>query len=288
MFNFFHSLFVPHFRNNHRAKLLHNSGLFVLFVLLLFLSFAGNFAGKIKPEVLGISYSVSAQKLLFLTNKARKENNLLPLVLNEKLSQAAELKGEDMFKKDYWAHFAPDGTTPWDFIKKTGYKYTYAGENLAKGFTLSEDAENAWLASPGHRENILSNKYKDVGFAILEGKLQGEDTILIVELFGSQSNMAIEENANRKAEISVSAPSVPVLGKNINSDKVSIPLIDLAKSSKTLIVSILLVLLATLTVDFIIVERKKIPRLVGHNLDHIMLIGLFILFIFLRKTGIIF
>ena len=68
-----------------------------------------------------------------------------------------------MFSKNYWAHFAPDGSTsPWDFIHQSGYNYIFAGENLAKGFTDANSVVAAWMNSPSHRENILSNKYKDV------------------------------------------------------------------------------------------------------------------------------
>src|SRR5258706_10350524 len=92
-----------------------------------------------------------------------------------------------MFAKDYWAHIAPDGTTPWSFIKGAGYNYVYAGENLARGYFSASDVVNAWMASPEHRENMLSSKFADVGFSAQNGKLTGEDTVLVVEMLGSTS-----------------------------------------------------------------------------------------------------
>ena len=86
-----------------------------------------------------------------------------------------------MFSKDYWAHNAPDGTTPWVFIKNTGYNYIYAGENLARGFNSASDVINAWMNSPEHRQNVLSPNYQNVGFAVATGTLSGEDTVLVVE-----------------------------------------------------------------------------------------------------------
>ncbi len=138
MFSFIKHLLLPHQNNNQRAKILHNSSLFVVFVSLIFLSFSVYFVKLSNPEVLGISYSVSETELLALVNQERSKNNLPPLVIDASLEDAARRKASDMFSKNYWAHFAPDGTTtPWKFIKDSGYNYTVAGENLAKGFTDS-------------------------------------------------------------------------------------------------------------------------------------------------------
>src|SRR5581483_392807 len=187
MKKFLRHYFFPHSKNNHRAKLLHHSSL--VFVILGFLA-ATWISVNIRheaPGVLGISYSISTNELLSLTNKMRQQNGQPTLTLNSDLNQAAAAKADDMFAKNYWAHFAPDGsTTPWMFIKNSGYDYLYAGENLAKGFTSSSDVVTAWMNSPSHRENILSPKYKDIGFAVKEGTLQGEDTVLVVQMFGSQ------------------------------------------------------------------------------------------------------
>jgi len=72
-----------------------------------------------------------------------------------------------------------------DFIKSSGYTYALAGENLAKNFTDSGGVVNAWMASPTHRDNILKSGYRDVGFAIVNGVLNGEETTLVVQMFGS-------------------------------------------------------------------------------------------------------
>ena len=160
------------------------------------------------PTVLGVSSDVSTQELMILTNEKRQDNGLGALTIDDRLSQAAAGKASDMFNKDYWAHNAPDGTTPWSFIKGAGYNYIYAGENLARGFKSAQDVVNAWMASPEHRQNMLSSSYQNVGFAVATGKLTGEDTILVVEMLGS-TNLAQEPIANP------SHPSmlVPILGQ---------------------------------------------------------------------------
>ncbi|OGH11940.1 MAG: hypothetical protein A2857_05830 [Candidatus Levybacteria bacterium RIFCSPHIGHO2_01_FULL_36_15] len=301
-------IFVPHQKNNHRAKLLHNSSIFFLIVFLLAANFFFGILKKQNPDILGVSYSVSDVDILSLTNQIRQENGLSLLNLNNELSQAAEEKAKDMFSKNYWAHFAPDGTSPWYFIKNTNYNYIYAGENLAKGFTSSQDVVNAWMNSPSHKENMLSGKYKDVGFAVLRGNLSGEDTVLVVEMFGSTETPAFAQvqqpkniesytskttaDNNQKVPVQKSTAKKiqnPILGENSNKNAVfTEPLIDSLATSKNLIIFVFSVFLLTLLVDLIVIERKKIPRLVGHNLDHIMLIFLFILFVIFENYGMIF
>src|SRR5207302_5413693 len=114
------------------------------------------------PSVLGDSINIAAQDLLNLTNQERQKNGLAPLVMNDQLTNAAKMKAQDMFALNYWAHNSPTGTMPWDFIKKAGYDYEFAGENLARGFTSAPDIVTAWMNSPSHRENMLSPHYKDV------------------------------------------------------------------------------------------------------------------------------
>ena len=89
-----------------------------------------------------------------------------------------------MIQNNYWSHTAPDGTTPWYWIINSGYDYLYAGENLAKDFIDAHSVLAAWLASPAHRNNILSKNFQDIGVAVIEGNLGGHPTILVVQMFG--------------------------------------------------------------------------------------------------------
>jgi len=128
---------------------------------------------------------INEEDLIKYTNNERAKSNLLPLKRNELLDQAASLKIEDMFTKNYWAHNAPDGTTPWTFINKVGYAYSYSGENLARDFTSSRDVIDSWMGSQKHKENILFPNYTEVGFAIKHATLNGLDTMLVVQMFGA-------------------------------------------------------------------------------------------------------
>lgn len=289
--------FVPHKKNNHRAKLLHNVSLFVLILFVALISTSAVYLHKTYPEVLGISYQITDSELLDLTNYERTQNGLSPLVLDRELTVAANNKADHMFEYDYWAHFAPDGTSPWDFIRGAGYSYSYAGENLAKGFTTSTDAVNAWMKSPTHRANILSPQFKDVGFFVKEGRLQGEDTILIVQEFGARDDAAIVDtkdlmpnavNTTRDGVPEVKGSSeteLPKANRKLSNDISSHPLFDVTSVAKVLTFLLLSALLVALVLDFIIIEKKKIPRVVGNNLDHIILITVFIAFILMAKLG---
>lgn len=306
MIKFIHHLFVPHKGNNHRSKILHNSSLFLLIALLITSTLISTVINKTHPEILGISYSISDQELLLLVNQKRIENGLNPLKLNSKLTVAAKNKADYMFSHNYWAHFAPDGTTPWKFIIESDYDYIYAGENLAKGFINGPEAVDAWMNSPTHRDNILSDQYDDVGFSIVEGQLQGEETVLIVQMFGQERNSFLANakvesvtvtdksagdsalpDVNSKAEVSVvNAEGIAQNNSSIPSRIYeSKPILDILKSSKSISFVLISILLVSLIIDIVVISKRRIPRTVGNNLDHILLLSIFVIFIFIYNIG---
>lgn len=290
--NFFRHLFTPYQTNNYKARILHTFPL--LLVILTFISFSASVVifKNAHPEVLGISYSITDQELLDDTNKVRAENNVPPLALNEELSSAAHAKAAFMFEKNFWAHFAPDGTTPWSFIKSAGYEYAFAGENLAKGFTNSQDVVNAWMESPSHRENLLSTRYADIGFATQEGNLTGEDTVLVVQMFGApyvapasqpesnaQTSPPVQKIASEEDNVPVQLTKQAVRAQDTKA------LVHVSTATKSISVVFLFFIIAILILDLIIVEKKKIPRIVGHNLDHVIILVLLLVFILLERSG---
>jgi len=276
--------FVPHKKNNHRAKILHNISLFVLIISVALVSSFSIVVYRTHPEVLGVSYQITDVELLNLTNYERVQEGLAPLSFNSRLATAAQKKGQHMFEHNYWAHFGPDGASPWDFIRGEGYNYTYAGENLAKGFTTSYDAVKAWMKSPTHRANILSPNYTEVGFSISEGRLQNEDTVLIVQEFGARADGIVEISPDQPVA-QVQGSSNEKLPKELSTTLVKKPMFNLTAFAKGVTMILLSALLIALVLDFIIIEKKKIPRVVGNNLDHIMLISIFLAFLFMARVG---
>lgn len=278
----FRHFFVPHISNNFRAKLLHHQVL-TTFVLGLFIGgFFLSSLSSLSPKVLGQAIDISIEELVQLTNDNRIENGENPLKLNDKLSYAAALKAEDMFRDDYWAHNSPSGETPWVFIKNSGYTYIYAGENLARGFTDSEDVVKAWMASETHRQNLLSGNYEDIGFAVKKGKLKGEDTVLIVQMFGSTTlspgrNVASVPTATEGSNLTL------VKAEDIKTN----PLIDTKILSSGLSQSIVVLFILVLLTDIIIVRRQNILRFVGHNADHMFFLILVLLVLGVLSSGFV-
>lgn len=175
-------LVIPHPKNDYRPHLIRRYGLVIIIFIIagLQLGYNGSIAGK----VLGSESGVTISSLLEQTNLARSQTGIAKLKLNNKLNQAAYLKAQNMFAKQYWAHNAPDGTQPWKWLGDVGYNYDTAGENLAKNFASANTAITAWMNSPEHRDNILNSNYQDVGFAVVNGKLLGQPTMLIVAFYG--------------------------------------------------------------------------------------------------------
>ena len=292
-------LFVPHHSNNHRSKLLHYDSLLMVIALL----FAGLLViqgmHKEYPAVLGDSISITVDDLLYYTNLKRTANGLAPLTLNQQLSAAAQQKAKDMFAKNYWAHVAPDGTTPWVFIRGAGYDYLYAGENLARGFDSSAAVVNAWMDSPTHRENLLSPHYTDIGFAIESGSLTGTDTVLIVQEFGSpyspkdetadatgQSPPQVAPTTVASANTTIPSPTAGAMGNVANEHTNALAGVSSAQNNSILDVTtvkrnisffFLVLFIFVLALDAIYIERKQIACVFfHHNIDH-MLYLLFIL-----------
>ena len=215
------------------------------------------------------------------------------MVINDELSQAASAKADDMFQYNYWAHNSPSGKTPWAFITAAGYKYIYAGENLARGFTTTQSVIDAWMASPDHRANMLSSNYQDVGFAVKSGNLNGEDTVLIVEEFGNLympvAKNAPQEIAPAKSTVaSVPAPAapVPVVQKTVQAVSKN-PLINTSTLSSNIYYVFILVFIFALFLDMIIIEKKKVMRFVGHNIDHILYLLLVLSLVGIWSKGVI-
>lgn len=199
--------FIPHKHHKRRARLLSHGALISYSIVLLLFAALIRFVPLFAPGVLGYASDINASELLRYTNERRAQVGLQPLTLNNKLSIAAQKKARDMFNAGYWAHISPTGTKPWDFILVEGYDYIYAGENLAKNFSNSEDVVQAWYDSSTHRENLLSPNYDDIGFAVVDGVLDGYETTIVVQMFGRLREPAQLASVN---EISEGYPNTQV------------------------------------------------------------------------------
>lgn len=185
---------VPHKANQFRPRAVGRYGIAIIVAFVLLAQ--GLYNGFTSGNILGTEAQVTITGLLKATNNARVAQGESPLAINAQLAEAARLKVQNMFVEQYWAHTAPDGTTPWHWFGQAGYAYADAGENLAKNFTTSDSTIAAWLASPTHRANVLKSEYKDVGFAVMSGMLGDKPTTLIVALYGTPDKATVRGAAH--------------------------------------------------------------------------------------------
>lgn len=212
-----HDHFLPHPHpdipgHHRRAKFLHPPALASYVLFLTALLFSGSLIREHLPGVLGFATNINFNDLVTDTNNERVANNLRPLTVNTLLNNAAQAKAAYMFKYDFWAHVAPDGTTPWYFISQAGYDYRYAGENLARDFGDSAGVVQAWMNSPSHRENMLNPNYTDIGFAVVNGTLEGYETTLVVQMFGKPLSSTALVDIPAQAAVT-EAPKAPAVTK---------------------------------------------------------------------------
>ncbi len=196
---------IPHKHNNYRPYFLRHPVLFALSSLFLVSKAGIIILISLTPETAYLS-TITSSFLIDKTNEARQEASLPNLTPNSTLAESAQLKAEDMLKKSYFAHVSPSGVTPWNWIDDTHYNYQYAGENLAIDFSTGEAVHNAWMASPGHRRNILNKNYKDIGIAVVTGTFQGRTTTIVVQHFGSLSEVPVQEENMSPAKEPVQQP----------------------------------------------------------------------------------
>lgn len=281
--------FFPHTSNNHRAKALHVDTLFVYLVLFVIFRFGLQTTHRMFPDVLGYATDIHVEQLLASTNQKRQEQGLSPLSLNEKLSAAAAQKAVDMLSKNYWAHNSPDGKTPWDFIVSSGYRYTVAGENLAKNFSNSAGVVDAWMASPTHRDNILKSSYQEVGFAVVNGVLNGEETTLVVQMFGASSTRPVTAAPPVKSvEVPAQATQTYVPQQTVASAFAAVtkkPLINIPTISREIVYIFLGIIMGVLMLDAWLVSRRKIVRIAGHNLAHFVFFATIITILSFAQRG---
>lgn len=176
---------IPHKGNHFRPHLVRLHGITAVLVFAVALQLVYGAITEGRMAVLGRVSTIDTTQLLTSTNVERESEGLEPLSENASLSQAAGLKANDMITNNYWAHISPTGVEPWKWLSDVGYSYSVAGENLAKNYPNAQATVSAWMDSESHRKNILDERYTEVGFAVVDGVLEGRETTLVVALYGA-------------------------------------------------------------------------------------------------------
>lgn len=181
----FKHLFIPTPENDHTPHFLQRAAM-ALMVTLVLMSFAAvNLQALLWRSSDWLVGTVLPAVVVELTNTERENIAAQPLRRNALLDEAARLKAEDMAKNQYFAHYSPDGVSPWYWFKQVSYTFAHAGENLAIHFTDSDAVVTAWMNSPTHRANMVNNNYTEIGVGTAKGKFDGFDTVFVVQLFGT-------------------------------------------------------------------------------------------------------
>lgn len=307
-------LFHPRRSNNHRARILHPDSLFSLSLIIVGFAICVLNIARFSQglgSVLGYASDITIDQVVAQTNAERSKSGLQQLTLNDTLSSAARAKAADMFANQYWAHVSPKGKQPWDFMREAQYRFSSAGENLARDFGTTSEMMSAWMGSPSHRANIMNAKYQEIGVAVVNGNLQGIDTTLVVQMFGKplQAAAKVSDTAEQTEEktvgvIATSAPeqevavapdlTVPVVLSDTITPVGSLQGTDAPKAAlspldllKVVFMSVLLIMLVALAYDAYIFEQRNTIRLVGKNFGHILFLLAIAAVVFFWKSGAI-
>src|SRR3989344_7439530 len=280
MISAFVHLFHPHHSNNPRPHLLRPQGIAVLVAIFLFTNSSLKLLAQVRGGVLGYASSITPQSVLDELNTKRIEAGLKPLGLNDRLNQAATMKASDMFTLIYWAHNNPNGKEPWDFIKAAGYRYRYAGENLARDFGDTDSLIDAWMASPTHKDNIVNPRYQETGIAVVNGTLQGIETTLVVNLFGTPA-VSLPQISGIQTPVQAQEIVTITTAAAISSPPAISPLL----LEKVIAVSIISLVLLTLLWDTLHSSKLRLVRLVGKNPAHILFLLTVLLVVIFSQAG---
>lgn len=109
-------------------------------------------------------------EVIRLVNVERAKAGLQQLTQNWQLSRVARYKSQDMIDKGYFAHNSPTYGSPFKMMESFGLRYSAAGENIAMGQQSPSQVMNAWMNSPGHRSNILSPSFTQIGVGLAKDK----------------------------------------------------------------------------------------------------------------------
>ena len=158
----------------------------------------------------GFDATAVEQYIFAYTNAERTERRLANLTSTPLIGDVARGHSLDMATRDYFKHESPEGNGPTDRGMAMGYEcrkdygtyYTYGlAENIALHYTyssymaegvkssynwlkdeqvLAEEIVEGWMNSPGHRENILTKDYSEIGVGVI---ITGDEEVYATQNF---------------------------------------------------------------------------------------------------------
>lgn len=279
---------LPHERNNHRAKLLHPLVIGLSILMFLVGQIALSSLPKFTPVVLGYSSNINPEEIVRLTNEERVKAGGVEVRIDSDLTKAALAKADNMFAKNYWAHTSPDGIEPWKFFVDVGYKYRFAGENLARDFADPEAVVTAWMNSRSHKDNLLSPRYQDIGVAVVKGELDGVETTLVVQFFGTKMAKTTLTQSNIEAETSapLSVPKEAIVA-GLSKEKGKSILLSPFSTTKNVAIFFVSLFFLVLSLDMVIIKHQNVSRVSSKSFAHFIFFGMILVVLYLSKEGLI-
>jgi len=133
-----------------------------------------------------ILLDANEKRAFALHNAARRDRDLKPLCAHPALQKAARAHSRDMIERDYFSHDTKGGNEDaCERILRYGYRWSACGENI--GYDSTPDRMfDAWMGSPGHRANILSGRFREVGIGAHTGDYGGFGTTMYTVDFGAR------------------------------------------------------------------------------------------------------
>ena len=102
-------------------------------------------------------------------NAQRAAKGLAALDASAQLGKAAQKHACDNAGRNTMSHTGSDGSTFGTRIKKAGYRYGKANENVGYGFRDPGAMVKGWMGSDGHRKNILARGTQHIGVGLATG-----------------------------------------------------------------------------------------------------------------------
>lgn len=272
---FLRHMLVPHRGNSFRPHATRHRSLsyYLLAIMVIQLGFGVTLYSG--PEIKGIDVDKIADEIIILSNEEREKLGASELYESEVLNNAANNKLNDMFSKNYWDHIGPNGETAWEFIAKEGYQYEVAGENLARGFSNPNDVMKAWMNSPTHKENIINTRFQEIGLAIGSGKIKGQTTTVIVQLFG-RPKTAFASAQKEKTTLSTQTNIIP----DFNISNISNP-------SRTPYFIVWIFIFALIVLDGVMIRKLGLHTSKKHIMEFRVALLMSVLFLAMLSIGFV-
>jgi uncharacterized protein YkwD len=129
---------------------------------------AGVRDGCADATITATSASTEAMRhaVVCLVNFERARYHLPRLLQVRKLNDSAQRYTAEMVRRNFFSHTAPNGSTPGARIAAAGYRWSWAGENIASGYPTPLAVVTGWMHSQGHCYNMLAPTFHNIGVGV--------------------------------------------------------------------------------------------------------------------------